>query len=147
MITCVSKLGLVYGAVIFATMLTTARELLHPLVSTRLPCTLLWSDSFKIYRQGADSRIFRASVPLVMEITLSTLVMVNQGDPAAITRLTPRDLNSLGTEASLSPELLVLTLDTIYHVTAQKHLHLCEAILEKLLLSNFNLVAEEVDLL
>ena len=80
-----------------------------------------------------------------MEITLSTLVMVNQGDPAAITRLTPRDLDSLGTEASLRPQLLMLTLDTIYHVTAQKHLHLCEAILEKLLLSNFNLVAEEVD--
>lgn len=76
-ITCVSKLGLVYGAVIFATMLTTARELLHPLVSAWFSVTLLGSRSLEITSQWADSGTFRASIPLVMEITLPALTMVD----------------------------------------------------------------------
>ena len=40
----------------------------------------------------------------------------------------------------------MLALDAIDHVAAQEHLHLGEAIFEKLLLRHLNLVAEEVNL-
>ena len=70
--------------------------------------------------------------------------MIEEGESAAVRHFAPREHDSLRTDASLHPQLLVLLFDCLDHVAAKQHFHLSEAILEELLLRNFYLVREEV---
>lgn len=71
--------------------------------------------------------------------------MVKHRKSATVGHLAPVDHDTLGTQTPLHSQLLVLTLDSVNHIAAEKHLHLCESVLEKLRLLDLHLVAEEVD--
>lgn len=77
-------------------------------------------------------------------MTLFALAVIQHGVSAIVLSLSSLEIDTLSTQTTLHSQVLMLSLDQIDNITAQKHLCFSITVLEKLLLRDFKLVAKQI---
>lgn len=104
----------------------------------------LWCICHKIFCQRIHSCFLFISISFKVKVTLFALAVIQHGVSAIVLSLSSLEIDTLSTQTTLHSQVLMLSLDQIDNITAQKHLCFSITVLEKLLLRDFKLVAKQI---